>query len=327
MRKQATIQAIAEIKPIEGADLICAYRINGWWVVDKKDQHAVGDHVIYCEVDSWIPHTLAPFLSRDKEPRMYEGISGERLRTIRLKGQVSQGLLLPVTFAGSFWELGDDVSGFLNIKKWEPTIPAQLAGQMRGNFPEAIPKTEQERVQNLDYEKYLGDDYEVTEKMHGSSCTFYLDADNDFHVCSRNWDLKPDENNAYWKAAYKHKLEDNMKRLGLQGYAIQGELCGEGINGNNYKLGLEFFAFDVFRVGIGYMPSTHRLDLVNQLGLSHVPLISNCRHLTSSAESLLEEADGTSVIATCKREGLVYKSQTSGNSFKVVSNAWLLKYE
>jgi hypothetical protein len=90
---------------------------------------------------------------------------------------------------------------------------------------------------------------------------------------------------------------------------------------------LKFFVFDAFRVGIGYLPSPNRIDLVNQLGLLHVPLVSICHHLTNSVETLLQEADGLSFIAPCKREGFVYKSLTSGHSFKVVSNAWLLKYE
>jgi RNA ligase (TIGR02306 family) len=327
MRKLATIQLVSEIKPIEGADMICAYRINGWWVVDKKGQYHVGTPVIYCEVDSWIPHTLAPFLSKGKEPRVFEGIPGERLRTVRLKGQVSQGILFSVSLAGSQWALGDDVSELLGIQKWERPMNAQLAGQMRGNFPPEIPKTDQERIQNIRYDDYLGIEYEITEKLHGSSCTFYLDKENEFHVCSRNWDIKPDANNAYWKIAYKHNLEEKMKENGLQGYAIQGELCGEGINGNNYKLGLEFFVFDVFVVDTGYVRPISRRHFINALGLNHVPLIHTCHLLKESVEELLKWADGKSVLADCKREGFVYKALNSSQTFKVVSNDWLLKYE
>ena len=85
MRKLATIQCIAEVKTIENADKIVAYRINGWWVVDSKDKYQVGDVVVYCEPDSWVPHELAPFLSKGKEPREFEGVKGERLRTQKFK--------------------------------------------------------------------------------------------------------------------------------------------------------------------------------------------------------------------------------------------------
>lgn len=334
MRQLATIRRIEEVSPIQGADLIVAYRVDGWWVVDKKDQYQVGDLVVYCEVDSWIPHQLAPFLSKGKEPRVFEGVPGERLRTVRLKGQLSQGLFLKpadvmdakqFTLAG----IGGDVSELLGIQKWEPTISAQLAGQVRGNFPTEIPKTDQARVQNIRNfaQTHHGELYEVTEKLHGSSCTFYLDNDGVFHVCSRNWDLKPDENNAYWKAAIKYNVEAEMKRLGLNGYAIQGELCGEGINGNNYKLGLDFFVFDIYIVGEGYASPYSRHYLAEQLGLKHVPVVVSALQLLDSKEELLRKADGQSHIADCKREGYVYKSHSSDNTFKVVSNAWLLKYE
>ena len=334
MRQLATIRKIEEVSPINGADLIVAYRVDGWWVVDKKGLYQVGDLVVYCEVDSWIPHELAPFLSKGKEPRVFEGVPGERLRTVRLKGQLSQGLFLKpadvmdakqFTLAG----IGGDVSELLGIKKWEPALPTQLAGQVRGNFPQEIPKTDQERVQNIrNFEQtHHGELYEVTEKLHGSSCTFYLDNDDVFHVCSRNFDLKPDENNAYWKAAIKYNLAFEMKRLGLNGYAIQGELCGEGINGNNYKLGLDFFAFDVYIVGEGYASPYSRHHLIERLGLKHVPIVDHAHHLLDSKEELLRKADGQSHIADCKREGYVYKSHVSDKSFKTVSNAWLLKYE
>lgn len=101
-RKLASVQKIAEIKPIEGADRIVAYRINGWWVVDSKDKYEVGDYVVFCEVDSWIPHELAPFLSKGKEPREFEGVKGERLKTQKFKNQVSQGLILPMEVLWTF---------------------------------------------------------------------------------------------------------------------------------------------------------------------------------------------------------------------------------
>lgn len=333
-RKLASIQQVAEIKPIEGADRIVAYRIKGWWVVDSKDKYQVGDLVIYCEIDSWIPHEIAPFLSRDKEPREFEGIKGERLRTIKLKGQLSQGLLLPMAVIPKnpfvregFWNEGDNVTDILGIKKWEKPIPAQLRGLIRGNFPSEIPKTDQERVQNINIEEYKDTTYEVTEKLHGSSMTCFLDNDGEFHVCSRNLDLKRDENNAFWKAAVKYDVEGKMRAAGLRGVALQGELCGEGINGNNYKLGLEWFIFDVYVVDEGYMSPKQRREVINSLGLKHVPIIGVDSQLVQSVPELLEAANGKSYIAGCLREGFVYKSEDGQKSFKVISSEWLLKYD
>lgn len=330
-RKLATIQQVAEIKPIEGADRIVAYRIKGWNVVDSKDKYEVGDYVVFCEIDSWIPHELAPFLSGDKEPREFEGIKGERLKTIKLKGQVSQGLLLPMSVIPKnplvregFWNEGDNVTNLLGIVKWEKPIPAQLRGMVRGNFPSEIPKTTQERAQNINIEEYKDNTYEVTEKLHGSSMTCFLDNDGEFHVCSRNLDLKREEKNAFWKAAVKYDVEGKMRAAGLRGVALQGELCGEGINGNNYRLGLEWFVFDVYVIGEGYMPPKQRRKAIDSLGLKHVPVYALDKQITESIPELLEDANGNSILANCKREGFVYKSENGQKSFKVISNEGLI---
>jgi RNA ligase (TIGR02306 family) len=166
MRKLASIRRIADIQSIEGADAIVVATVDGWKVVVKKDEFNVGDLAIYIEIDSWVPHDLAPFLSKGNEPREYGGVKGERLRTIKLRGQVSQGLLLPVDYVGDdpfitgwYYEdgigtmvhvaEGQDVTECLNIQKWEAPIPAQLQGQAAGTFPTSlIPKTDQERIQN-----------------------------------------------------------------------------------------------------------------------------------------------------------------------------------
>lgn len=97
IRKLASIRRIAEIVPIEGADAIEAVRVGGWWVVTKKDEFKVDDLCVYFELDSWVPTELAPFLSKGREPREYEGIRGERLRTVKLMKTTSQGLVLPLS--------------------------------------------------------------------------------------------------------------------------------------------------------------------------------------------------------------------------------------
>ena len=202
MRKLATIQKIAEIKAIPDADRIVAYRVNGWWIVDQKDKYKVDDLVVYCEIDSWIPNDIAPFLSKGKEPREFNGVKGEKLRTIKLKKQISQGLILPLSIIPNIPEaelyfdkegnIGSDVSELLGIQKWEAPVPAQLAGQMKGNFPSRIPKTDQERVQNIpaiiEASYNTGRTFEVTEKLEGSSMTCYLLTNDEgkleFGVCS-----------------------------------------------------------------------------------------------------------------------------------------------
>ena len=342
-RKLATVRVIAEVKDITGADRIQAYRVDGWWVVDSKGKYKVNDLVVYCEPDSWVPHEVAPFLSKGKEPKVYEGIKGERLRIVKLKSQISQGLLLPVDGEGQkgvafnvkrqggallrYVVVGDDVSEFFGIIKYEPPLPLCLTGDARGLFPSEIPKTAAERIQNIqDWESIREQEFEVTEKIHGSSLSFYLDETGDFHVCSRNLDLKETEGNAYWKAAKKYKVEESMNIACLKGYAVQGELIGEGLNGNQYKTSLEFLVFNIYCTkSKTYVSAEFRKYICAALGLKHAPVLQ-LQTKGLSVQEMLEQADGESLLNGSKREGYVLKAKDdTGLIIKCISNSWLLK--
>lgn len=351
MRKMATIRKIDALNPIEGADAIEAATIGGWKVVVKKGEFTVGDLAVYCEIDSWIPTELAPFLSKGKEPRVYEGIRGERLRTVKLRGQLSQGLLLPVfnDVTGTYLMIytdetgeysltvaeGDDVSEALGIVKWEMPMNAQLAGMARGNFPSQIPKTDQERVQNLKREIAQaakdGLEFEVTEKLEGSSMTVYL-IDGEFGVCSRNLDLKEEGGTTFWEVARRDDIEGKMRAVPTGGdFAIQGELIGPGIQGNIYKLSRpEFRVFDVYNISGGfYMNPADRRALIAMMGLLHVPVMMTSLLLVvdKSVEDILQWADAKSVMGDITgpwREGIVFKQVDGGMTFKAISNKYLL---
>ena len=334
----ATIRKIDALHPIVGADAIECAVVGGWTCVVKKGEFTVGDLAVYCEIDSWIPHEIAPFLSRGNFPRVYNDAKGERLRTVKLRGQLSQGLLLPLepTCANIESELfeGLDVSLPLNIVKWERPQNAQLAGMAKGNFPSVIPKTDQERVQNLkkEIDQAITDglQFEVTEKLEGSSMTVYL-IDGVFGVCSRNLDLKETEDNTFWQVARRDDIEDKMWVIpGAPGdFAIQGELIGPGIQGNIYKLSKpEFWVFDVYNISDGYylIPSNRR-EFIKVMGLLHVPVISTYEDLgVGTMEELLLRAEGPSAITPSQeREGVVFKQVNGGMTFKAISNRFLLK--
>lgn len=341
MRKLASIRKIDSIDPIEGADAIEVATVGGWKVVVQKNEYKPGDLAVYCEIDSWIPYDLAPFLSKGKEPREFNGVLGERLRTIKLRGQISQGLLLkgtqfptglmvhrPDSMAHIFQE-GDDVSQWLNIQKWEAPVPVQLAGTVKGNFPTVIPKTDQERCQNLVKEiseaSARGASFEITEKLEGSSMTCYL-IDGVFGVCSRNLDLKQDENNSYWAVAISENIEAKMREMG-DNFAIQGELIGPGIQGNIYKLSkLQFYVFDIYDIVKGqYVSPPQRKEYVNKMSLNHVPVLnSNVLMCDFDIKSLLEFAEGESKLFKTQREGIVFKEINGTMTFKAISNKYLL---
>jgi RNA ligase (TIGR02306 family) len=344
-RKLATIRKIAAIEPIEGADAIEVAVVDGWKVVVKKGEFQVDALACYVEIDAWIPTELAPFLSKGKEPREFEGVKGERLRTVKLRGQLSQGLLLPITVLtdngpdvgfGFSCEVrieeGFDVTEALGILKWERPMNAQLAGMARGNFPALVPKTDQERIQNLtrSFAQYQLDTWSITEKLDGSSCTFYLDDEDVFHVCSRNLDLKEEAANSFWKVAHKFQIEDVMRRNFMKGMAIQGEMIGEGIQGNQYKTQLDFYVYDMYNTHTGqYILPVQLKAACERLGLKHVPILAEATDIKEqSIQSILDFAEGKSLLNGSEREGVVFKSNTvHDRSFKSISNKWLIKNE
>lgn len=287
MRKLARIETIEGVKPIGGADRIEAYNVGGWWVVDQKGAYQIGDKAIYVEVDAWVPHELAPFLSKGSVPREYEGVKGNRLKTVRLKGQLSQGLLLnPAKVLGGFdglCEAGVDVSEYLGIIKWEAPVSASLGGVARGTFPAWARKTDQERIQNLksDLQGWIESQelFEVTMKLDGSSMSVGFSPDREFVVCSRNLSLDlSQEGNTFVTTAKELDLENRLKSLlplFPKGFMVQGELMGEGIQGNKENIkGHKFFVFDIYDVVSGsYLPPRTRRTLVRSLGLDHVPVL------------------------------------------------------
>lgn len=327
-RKLATIRRIDAISQIEGADAIEVATVGGWKVVVKKGEFKENNLAIFCEIDSWIPHDLAPFLSKGTEPREYNGVKGERLRTVRLRKQISQGLLLP---AGSAYPEGSDVTEALGIQKWEAPLPAQLAGMAKGNFPSIIPKTDQERIQNLSKEFHEWKDYtwEVTEKLEGSSMTCYLPLEGDFEVCSRNLSLKREGGTTFWKVAIEQNVENRMLLENLEGFALQGELIGEGIQGNIYQIkGHQFHVFDIYDTKTGaYLPSKERIAICTKLGLNHAPIVAQGMRLPETLQDVIDYSKGGSNLCVGQsREGLVWKClEDPSISFKAINNDYLLK--
>lgn len=350
-RKLASVQKILDIQPIEGADKIVRAQINGWWVVTAiENGFNINDLVCYLEIDSFVPTELAPFLSKGKEPREFEGVKGERLRTIRLRKQLSQGMIIPIPQsvidgAGTQVEEGLDLTEHLGIKKWEMPMNAQLQGMARGNFPSFIHKTDQERCQNIPreireaYEN--GEEFEVSVKFDGSSMTVYgthpltvddVVMDRETGVCSRNLDLKMEgnEENAFIKKAVSSGLLDKMKLI-TNNFAIQGELYGVGIQNNRENIvGHKFAVFDIFDIDTQtYLSPNLRQEFIRELksdgvDVDHVEILHNNWKLPSpDISDLLLMAEGVNSAGN-QREGLVFKSTSRDFSFKAISNLYLL---
>ena len=346
MRKMASIQIIRDITPIEGADAIVLAHINGWAAVVKKGEFSVGQYVVFCEIDSWVSHEIAPFLSKGKEPREYLGIKGERLRSVKLRGQLSQGLILPINVLPlADYAEGEDVSEKLGIVKYEPPVPVQLAGQVKGNFPSLVSKTDEERVQNIrGLEKYLDEVFVETEKLHGTSVSFVLNENGEMEVCSRNLSLKEDENNLYWKLAKKNdaltllnavKNYYEAEGMSVVTVAIQGEGVGQGVQ-KGWEYGIQVPEFFMFTIQVNCAKiSEEDFQMFKQMftQVKSVPEVSKAtlREIVGNSgeigATLLKYVEGKSAIdGKTIREGSVFRCFTDSSfSFKVVNNQFLLK--
>ena len=339
-RKLASIQRVLAIDSIPGADAIECLTILGWKVVAKKGEFKIGDLCCYCEVDSILP---------EKPEFEFLRKNHFRIKTIKLKGQVSQGIAFPVCSIlaekhlslceqfGSPLPEGTDVTEALGIIKYEPYVPAQLAGVVKGSFPEFLHKTDEERIQTCPQllEKHQNKKFYVTEKVDGSSMTVYLNND-EFGVCSRNMDLKETEGNSYWKVARELDLENKLKLLN-RNICLQGELIGMGVQGNKYKLsGLEFRVFNVFDIDSGKNEDyAYFAEIVSRLQLAPVPVITANYELPKMIDELVEFSKGKSLLnKDVHREGIVlrplieeYEPDLHGRlSFKTINPDFLLKY-
>ena len=339
VRKLATVERILDTQPVPNSDRLDVVRVRGWNVVTQRNEFTPGSSAVYFEIDSFLPvRPEFEFLRPSSFKKMGEE-EGFRLRTVKLRGQVSQGLVLPVaTFPelAAMPAIGTDVTEILGVKKYEPPIPASISGKIKGAFPANARKTDQERIQNLWDEyatKYRDVAFEETLKLDGSSMTVYF-CNGAFGVCSRNWELHPSEKNTLWRVARSLDLEAKLQSLD-RNLAIQGELMGPQIQKNREKLAAHrFFVFDIWDIDRqAYLSPAARSHLVERLELDAVPVTSPSVRVFSEFSTiadLLAHADGPSLNGD-RREGLVYKSLQPFDgetiSFKVVSNRWLLKYE
>lgn len=338
-RKLASIQIISDLQPIVGADAILAAKVLGWGLVVKKTEFSVGDRCVFFEIDSIVPvMPWSAHLCKEGKPL--------RVKTIRLRGTLSQGLALPISLLPpGEYEVGQDVTELAGVVKWEPYIPAELTGKVKGTRPSWIPKTDEPRLQSAP--EALAELIEMhinvvgTMKMDGSSVTAFL-KDGNFGVCSRNMELVETEDNAFWKTIRAEDVENKMRKyFPWQGgnYAIQGELCGPGLNGN--KMGLDklmIYWYNLFHIDSGiYFPQKMLVDFCLSSNLNWAEEVFYGRQLfaADTVESLLDIAKELNYKNGLPAEGIVwrpveerYSNVLKGRmSFKTISNRFLEKYK
>lgn len=345
VRKLATIEEITEIKPIQDADAIMAAKIRGWTVVVKKDEFQVGDAVVYFEEDTALPLDderfafLAPRGSKEDEGKFYHV-----LKTARLRGTYSQGLALPLEQfewdirramahdttenAGGELTPGKDVTHLLGLGKWDTPLPVGN-GQVAGPFLTKLArKTDSERAQNLGaaWGSIKATEWDITEKVDGTSLTVLRDEEGKLRVMGRNWEIIEGDN-TYWNVVKRYsEIFDTLEPLDV----IQAEICGPGILGNKLQLkDVRPFIFDFARSG-EMLPRENWPEVVKKYA---VPLVD--MEFPDTIEELVDAVDGMRSLITpkVKAEGVVFHTKDGSilneiggrNTFKVISNAFLLK--
>jgi len=328
MRKLASIQKILALAPIEGADAIETATVLGWQLVVKKGEFQVGDYGVYCEIDSILP---------DKPEFEFLRPRGMRIKTIRLRGQISQGICFPLSVLPVGTPLVEDaeVTDILGVIKWEMPIPAALAGKVKGGFPAFMPKTDETRVQVLQplLDALVGEPCYIAEKVDGASVTYYF-RNGEFGVCSRNLELLEDDDNTLWKAARTMALAEKLRTLGGN-FALQGEIIGEGVNGNKLRQrGQTVRFFNLFDIDhYAYLDFNALRSTLERLELPMVPVLDENFSLINDIPALVTLATRRSTInPDVWAEGIVIRplkeQRLAGErvSFKVINPEFLLKF-
>lgn len=377
-RKLARVVIIDSLHPIEGADRIELAMVGGWQVVVQKGLYVPGSKAVYFEVDSLLPVERPYFASlatiSSKLQFVIDGKQYARIKTMKLRKQLSQGFCVPLIDIGiltpELVAVDTDFTKTLGVLKYESEgekvqkngTGTAKSGTTAMGFPKFIPKTDQNRVQNIpvmfNQARDNGELFEKSFKLDGSSLTSWVTPKGVLGVASRNVGFRVEDEvipllNAIknffrgkgWRRvikADKNHFIDAAREQGVldalaemyentgRALAIQGELVGPAIQKNFEGVDKnEFYIYDVYDIdNQKYLLPEERQKLVAEYGLKHVPLAStHAITLPIDVATAIIDADGPSGLKGKYREGFVYKSMTRDFSFKVVSNAYLLKEE
>ena len=345
MRKLASIQKVWDIIPIDGADRIELAKVEGWQCVANKGQFQKGDLAVYFEIDSFLPIRPEFEFMRASSYRKTD-IMGEgfKLKSMKFRGQLSQGLLLPISAFKELPEdikLGTDVTELLGVKKWEIEERATTGGTVIGTLPYDVPHTDETRVQAEPelIQAFSGLEYYISTKMDGSSHSLSLD-ESGVHVCGHNYEYKDDGSSSFYEFIKQKHYDEIMKKyyesMELKGpLTIQGEFCAPGIQKNPLRLTKpEWYVFTIRsegkRVGLEAMQKACKAMNMPTVPIEEIGVDLPSRYPT--VEALLERADGNYSTGG-RKEGIVIRTtepvynETIGGplSMKVVSNKYLLK--
>lgn len=382
-RKLASIVRIKSCDPIPDTERLSVATMEGkgWRVVTGRDEFKLGELAVYLEIDSFVDPTDERYaFLRDRCLRKFVSKSGAvlregiRIKSIKLRGVVSQGLLMPLAKFTEITErmpndyqiclseednciapellpvLDADVTALLKVEHYDevkeqlqPSMGNALNADAMGNFPSKyIPKTDEERIQNLGdwFTTMKGRRWQVSCKHDGTSCTIAFSPNIDFDdpavVCSRNLRLKKatasGEVPIYWQMAFKYNILGKLAEalVGGMEYAVQGEIVGPGINGDrNKEKEASFKCFRIYDIANQkFLNPNETVAFCKEFDIPHVDIIETDFPFfdkITTMEDALKFAEGKTAEGN-ERKGIVCKTVDDGPyaSFKIVSNKYLL---
>lgn len=329
-----------ELEKHSNADSLSIAKIKGWQCVVKTSDFEGVKLGAYIPIDAELPEKPEWEFMR---PRKF------RVKTIKLRGALSQGLLIP---AKSKWQEGQDVTEELGVKKWEPHEQVRLGG-------DAIPQPEEfhkytgvENWKNYPDVIKEGEQVIITEKLHGTNARFGI-INGQFYCGSHRLARKlvPSEIKSWWQKIYEwlippqpftpsiyakvaHQL-DMKKRIESLGYKndniiVFGEIYGGGVQ-KGFKYGHQEPSFRVFDISVNgeYVSHGEVVNYTARMELEMVPILKG----GAFSKEDLKLADGQSTVENAGhiREGIVIKPITERQEhmgrviLKYVSDDYLLK--
>nr|WP_297708599.1 RNA ligase family protein [uncultured Butyrivibrio sp.] len=345
MRKLASIQRVKAVLPIPDADRLELVQVLGWKCVGGKNEFHEGDLVVYFEIDSFLP-VCEEFEFLRKSSYKNNEFMGEgfRLKTMKFRGEISQGLCLGTDklpkLNGLELSEGMDVTEILGVKEWEMPERAGSSGTIIGDRPGFIPKTDETRIQSAPelLKEFAGLPYYITTKMDGSSHSIGI-RDGKVSFTGHNFTYKDDGKSSFVEFVKNRGIPEKMKQYVDDNKSatlvLQGEWCGEGIQKNRLKLkSPEWFVFTA-RVDDKRTNLETLRDVCKYVGCQMVPVEEEGNDLPArypDEQALLARAEGVGYNGTV-REGIVIRPIEPVHSYilsgplsmKVINNKYLIK--
>lgn len=365
MRKLCTVRTISNIEPIEGKDRIVLAQVDGWQCIVSKEQFKVGDQCMYFEIDSMLPADDPRYkflVDARRGLRQFEGKEYIRIKTIKMGGQISQGLAMPLSVFPEVQvdDIQEDYTEALNVIKYEvPEFSGESGlrvGRPASTFPICIPKTDEERIQNCfnsmksNFGQHL---FRKSLKLDGSSTTvavlkgdqrierivedaeypYNLPDEKQLVLCSRNHTLRCSVDEAdrshFWFALQNMNWIAKLEEAGYPNIALQAELMGPGVQKNREGLQQhELFCFRIFNIETQkFFTDEEFQTFCSTYGIQTVPQyeVLNLEGY-ESVKDFLADADRPSITHPVA-EGIVFKEVNGGAHFKAINNRYLTDCE